>query len=95
MQNSLPNRELNEIRNSRSELNLFDSSNSIAHSISIDFKLAAGIAKQVRHEFPSKYAMFCSKASKGKINAQQGSLNRFIYHLLVRPKIWNEPTHNS
>ena len=46
--------------------NLFDSTDSIAHSISSDFKLAAGIAKQVREAFPTTYPEFGSKASNEK-----------------------------
>ena len=75
--------------------NLFDSTDSIAHSISSDFKLAAGIAKQVREAFPTTYPEFGSKASKEKIYAQQISPNRFIYHLIVKPRFWNKPTYSS
>ena len=35
--------------------NLLDSTDAIAHSISSDFKLVAGIAKQVRAAFPTTY----------------------------------------
>ena len=75
--------------------NLFDSTDSIAHSISSDFKLAAGIAKQVREAFPTTYPEFGSKASKEKIYAQQNSPNRFIYYLIVKPRFWNKPTYSS
>ena len=66
--------------------NLFDSTDSIAHSISSDFKLAAGTAKQVREAFSTTYPEFGSNASKEKIYAQQISPNRFIYHLIVKPR---------
>ena len=75
--------------------NLFDSTDSIAHSISSDFKLAAGIAKRVREVFPTMYPEFGSKASKEKIYPQQISPNRFIYHLIVKPRLWNKATYSS
>ena len=74
--------------------NLFDSTDSIALSISSDFKLAAGIVKQVREAFPTTYPEFGSKASKEKIYAQQISPNRFIYHLIVKRRFWNKPTYS-
>ena len=75
--------------------NLFDSTDSIPHSISSDFKLAAGIAKQVRKTFPTTYPEFGSKASKEKNYALPISQNRFIYHLIVKPRYWNKPTYSS
>ena len=48
---------------------LFDSADSIAHSISSDFKLAAGITKQVREAFPTTYPELGSKTSEEKIYA--------------------------
>ena len=47
--------------------NLFDSTDSIAHSISWDFRLAVGIAKPVREAFPSTYPELESKASRKKL----------------------------
>ena len=74
--------------------NLFDSTDSMAHSISADFMLAAGIAMQVREAFPTTYPKIGSKASKEKIYAQQKSPNRFIYHLIVQPRFWNQPAYS-
>ena len=75
--------------------NLIDSTDSIAHSISSDFKPAAGIAKQVGEAFPTTHPEFGSNASKEKIYAQQISPDRFIYHLIVKPRFWNKPTYSS
>ena len=72
--------------------NLFDSTDSIAHSISSNFKLVAGIATQVRKAFPTTYPEFGLKESKEKNCAQQISPNRFIYHLIVKPRFHNKPT---
>ena len=66
--------------------NLFDSTDSIAHSILSDFKLAAGIAKQVRQAFPTTYPELGSKASKEKFYAHQIPPDRFICHLIVKPR---------
>ena len=82
--------ELVEVRGS-----LIDSTDSIAHSISSDFKLAAGIAKQVREAFPTTYPEVVSKASKEKVYAQQIPPNRFIYHLIVKLRFCNRPTYSS
>ena len=75
--------------------NLFDSTDSIAHSISSDFNLAAGIAKQGREAFPTTYPEFGSKPSHEKMYAQQISPNRFLSHLIVKPRFWNQPTYSS
>ena len=70
--------------------NLFDSTDSIAHSISSGFKFAAGIPKQVMEALE-----FGSKASNEKFFAQQTSPNWFIYHLIVKPRFRNKPTYSS
>ena len=75
--------------------NLYHSTDSIAHSISSDFKLAAGKAKQVREAFPTTYPELGSTASEEKHYSQQISPKRFIYHLLVRPSFWNKLTYSS
>ena len=61
----------------------------------IRFQARTGIAKQVREAFPTTYPEFGSKASKEKNYAQQISPNRFIYHLIVKPRFWNKPTYSS
>ena len=71
--------------------NVFDSTDSLAHSISSVFKLAAGIAKQVREVLPTTNSEFGSKTSNKRIYALQVSLERFIYHLMVKPRLWNKP----
>ena len=75
--------------------NLFDSTVSIAHSISSDFKLAAGIAKQVWGMFPTTYPEHGLRASEDKIYALQSCPNRLIYHLIVQPRYRNKPTYTS
>ena len=74
---------------------LFDSTGSLAHSNSLDSKLAAVIAKRVREPFSTTYPEFGSKASKPKFYAQPFSPNSFIYHLIVKSSIWNKPTYSS
>ena len=73
--------------------NLFDSTDSLAHNIFADFKLAAGTVMQVRVAFPTTHPEFGSKASKEKIYAQQFSSNRLLYHLIVKPRFWKKPTY--
>ena len=75
--------------------NLFDSTDSIAHSISAFFKLAAGFAKQVSKDFPTGYPEFVSKASKGKVYPQQISPNRFLCDLIVESRFCSQPTYFS
>ena len=73
----------------------FDSTESIAQSISAVLKLAAGVAKQIREEFPTTYHEFGSKASKEKFYGQKISPNRFISDSIVKPRFWNKPTYSS
>ena len=75
--------------------NLFDSTDSIAHSISSHFKLAAGIVKQVREAFPTTYHEFGSKASKEKFMHSNFLRIDFFHHLIVKPRFWNKPTYSS
>ena len=75
--------------------NLFQFTDSMAHGISSDFKLAAGIAKQIWEAFPTTYPEFGLKASKEKFYTQQISPNGFIYHLIVKPRFWNKRTYSS
>ena len=72
---------------------LLDFPHSIAHCISADFKLGAGIAKQIREKFPDDYP---EKLPKQQVlHAQYLGKNKFIYHLIVKPRHFHKPTYKS
>ena len=75
--------------------NLFIFTDSKAHSIPSDFKMTAGIAKQVREALPTTYPEFGSKASLEKVYPQQTSPNEYVYDLIIDARFWNKPMSSS
>lgn len=74
--------------------NLFSSSNSLAHCISKDLKLGAGIAKTFRSKYEPELIQFLTN-SKVKTGKAYAFLNedRFIYNLVTKDKFYEKPTY--
>lgn len=77
---------------------LFSSTNeyAIAHCISSDFALGAGIALDFNRKFNSK--MFLNNVnSQGKFPncIRQRNSGKTIYHLVTKSKYWHKPTYGS
>ena len=73
--------------------NLLDFPHSIVHCISADFKLAAGIAAQIREKFPTVYPRNLSRQQC--LYAQAVGDNTFVYHLIVKPRYFHKPSYRS
>ena len=71
---------------------LLDFPHSIAHYISHDFKLGAGLAKQIKEKFPSYLPT--KKAYKQQVlHAQYLGHDKFVFHLIVKPGYFHKPTY--
>ena len=64
---------------------LLDFPHSIAHCISADFKLGAGLAKQIKEKFPSYFPT--KKDNKQQVlHVQYLGHDKFVFHLIVKPR---------
>ena len=67
---------------------------SIAHCISADFKLRAGLAKQIKEKFPSYFPT--KKDYKQQVlHAQYLVHDKFVLLLRVKPRYFHKPTYRS
>ena len=71
---------------------LLQSTESIAHCISADFKLGAGIARGIKRRFPTQYPD--KEAIASAVNWPQWipESQRFVYHLLTKVRFFHKPT---
>ena len=66
----------------------------IAHCISADFKLGAGLAKQIKKTFSSFF--WTKKEYKLQVlHAQYLGLDKFVFHLIVKPSYFHKSTYRS
>ena len=69
---------------------LFDSKDSLAHCISSDFKMSAGIARSCKRKFPYNFP----ERTNSLLFVQQVD-DRFIYHLVTKKRFFQKPTYDS
>lgn len=72
--------------------NLFDTTDKcIAHCVSADFKLGAGIATEVKKKYPKL------PNEQGTIGVAYGIQNNdmLVYHLVTKEKYYHKPTYES
>ena len=73
---------------------MLDFPHSVAHCISADFKLGAGLAKQIKEKFPSYFPT--KKAYKQQVlHAYYLGHDKFVFHLIVKPRYFHKPTYRS
>ena len=70
--------------------NLFESKDSLAHCISSDFKMSAGIARNFKRKFPYNFP----ESTNSPLFVQQLD-DRFIYHLVTKKRFFQKPTYDS
>ena len=75
--------------------NLLDFPHSIAHCISADFKLGAGIAKEIREKFPDVYPRMHKYDKEQVMYPQFVEKGKYIYHLIVKPRYFHKPTYQT
>ena len=70
--------------------NLFESIDSLAHCISSDFKMSAGIARSFKRKFPYNFP----ESTNSPLFVQQLD-DRFIFHLVTKKRFFHKPTYDS
>lgn len=80
---------INEIRG-----NLFDSSTCLAHCVSKDFSMSAGIAVTFSNLFGSKDELKNQNVNIGEV-AWLYRDGRYIYYLVTKENYWNKPTYDN
>ena len=75
--------------------NVFDSKDSIAHCVSADFKMSAGIARHFKRKFPTKYSSNLDHSYTQLWRQWLPERRRYLYHLVTKQKYFNKPTHST
>ena len=73
---------------------LLDFPHSIAHCISADSKLGAGLAKQIKEYF-LRYFPTKKEYKQQILHAQYLGHDKFLFHLIVKPRFFHKPTYRS
>ena len=74
---------------------LFHSTDSLAHCVSADFKMSAGIARKIRRNFSASYPINLDHTSNPLWPQWIPSQKRYIYHLITKQKFHNKPTFGT
>lgn len=74
--------------------NLFDSKDSLAHCVSLDFKMGAGIALKFRQIFGNIDKLRSMKCKVGEVAYLQDN-DRYIFYLITKEKYFQKPTYKS
>ena len=75
--------------------NVFDSKDSIAHCVSADFKMSAGIARHFKRKFPTKYPTDLDHSYTPLWPQRLPETRRYLYHLVTKQKYFNKPTYST
>ena len=75
--------------------NVFDSKDSIAHCVSADFKMSAGIARHFKRKFPTKYPTDLGHSYTPLRPQWLPETRRYLYHLVTKRKYFNKPTYST
>ena len=75
--------------------NVFDSSDSIAHCLSADFKMSAGIARKIRRTYPTTYLTNFDHTMNPLFPQWLPESKRYIYHLATKQRYFNKPTYST
>ena len=71
------------------------STDSLAHFISADFKLGAGIARSIKRCFPAKYPDKEAIASEVFWPQWIHESQRFVHHIITKVRFFHEPTYKA
>ena len=74
---------------------VLQSTDSIAHCISADFKLGAGIARSIERRFPTQYPDKEAIASEVIWSQWIPESQRFVYHLITKVRYFHKPTYKA
>ena len=74
---------------------VLQSTDSIAHCISADFKLGAGIARSIKRRFPTQYPDKKTIASEVIWPQWIPKSQSFVYHLITKVRYFHKPTYKT
>ena len=75
--------------------NVFDSNDSIAHCVSADFKMSAGIARHFKRIFPTNYPSNLDHSYTPLWPQWLPETRRYLYHLVMKQKYFNKPIFST
>ena len=75
--------------------NVFDSKDSIAHCVSADFKMSAGIKRHFKRKFPTKYTSNLDHSYTPFWPQWLPETRRYLYLLITKQKYFNKPTSST
>lgn len=78
------------------QADLFSSSDALAHCVSLDFKMGAGIAREFRSRFGQVEGLKRQVTKfPGLAILHDKIKNRFIYYLVTKERYFHKPTYES
>ena len=75
--------------------NVLDSKDSIAHCVSADFKMSAGIARHFKRRFPTKYPTDLDHSYTPLWPQWLLETRRYLYLLVTKQTYFNKPTYST
>ena len=84
-----------QFHNSEIQGDVLQSTDSIAHCISADFKLGAGTAPNIKRRFSTQYPDKEAIASEVIWLQWIPESQRFLYHLITKVRYFHKPTYNA
>lgn len=73
---------------------LFTSEDSLAHCVSADFRMSAGIAVEFRDRFGHQAALRSEGWAVGSV-ARKRVHQRFVFYMVTKPLYYQKPTYTS
>ena len=74
---------------------VFDSKDNIAHCVSADFKMSAGISRRFKRKFPTKYPTNLDQSYTPLWPQWLPETRRYLFHLVTKQKYFNQPTYST
>ena len=75
--------------------NVFDSKDSIAHCVSADLKMSAGVARHFKRKFPTNYPSNRDHSYTPLWPQWLPETSRYLYHLVTKQKNFNNKTFST
>ena len=90
-----PNTEVETFEYHEKVGDILSSNDSLAHCVSLDFKMSAGIARTFRRKYPTNYPKFGTLHQKLLWQQFLEASQRYIYHLITKVHFFHKPTSCS
>lgn len=75
--------------------NLFSSEDSLAHCVSADFHMSAGIALQFKRRFPAHQAELLRGSWRVGEAARVRDSDRYVFYLVTKPFFYDKPAKSA